>query len=263
MKQKSSWQLVTTSLLLVLAALVSITAATAAWMTIADRTRVNTMRLDVTTGANLRFDLDAHESFDDYVKVLTFEDIAARIAQEQHFRPQDNPLTPVTTSDCVHFRLEDGTAAKKEYYLEFTLHFMATTDMVVHLTANGPEGTAITSDTPGVKEAMRLSFTAEAPAVYDPGMGGTSRAGYGGKVFGLTSSDQYDDSSALFTLKEGVDMPVTVRVWLEGTDKACTDTLRGANYSIRLRFVGTDENGTVFADSTRRTGGTLPKKERN
>lgn len=257
MKQKSSRQLLTTSLLLVLAALVSVTAATAAWMTIADRTRVNTMRMDITSGANLRFDLDAHESFDDYVKVLTFEDIAARIAQEQHFRPQDNPLTPVTTGDCVHFRLEDGTEAKKEYYLEFTLHFMATTDMVVHLTADGAEGTAITSDTPGVREAMRLSFTADAPAVYDPGMGPTARAGYGGKVFGLAAGgDRYDDTSTLFTLKEGEDKPVAVRVWLEGTDEACTDTLRGANYSIRLRFAGTDESGTVFEDSTRRAGGT-------
>lgn len=252
MKKKGSRQLMTTSLLLVLLALVSVTAATAAWMTIADHTRVNTMRIDVTTGANLRFDLDPHEQFDDYVKELSFEDIAARIAQDQGFRPQDNPLTPVTTGDCVSFVLENGDAAKKEYYLDFVLHFMATTDMVVHLTSAGEGGTRITSSTSGLPPAMRISFTADgATSVYNPGMGGTSRPGYGGKEFGLAApaSITYNQSNTLFTLKEGQNKEVHLRIWLEGNDKNCTDELRGAEYAIRLRFVGTDENGNILEDS--------------
>lgn len=251
MDKKPSRKLVSSSVLLVLIALVSVTAATAAWMTIADHTRVNTMRIDVTSGANLRFDLDPHEEFDDYVKVLTFEDIAARIALDQGYRPQDNPLTPVTTSDCVRFVLEDGEGAKKEYYLDFTLHFMATTDMVVHLTSAGVGGTKISSPNAALPPAMRISFTAESTSVYDPGMGGVSRPGYGGKVFGLASGDSitYDQSNTLFTLKEGVDKEVHLRIWLEGTDENCTDELRGAEYNIQLRFVGTDENGKILEDS--------------
>lgn len=251
MKDKSSRRLLTTSVLLMLIALVSVTAATAAWMTIADHTRLNTMRLDVTTGANLRFDLDPHKEFDDYVKELRFSDIAARIARDQGFRPQDNPLTPVTTGNCVTFTLEDGSPAKKEYYLDFTLHFMASTNMVVHLTSAEDGGTRVSSPNGALPPAMRISFTADGKtSVYRPGMGGTSRPGYGGKIFGLAGSDDivYDDSNTLFTLKKEVNKAVRVRIWLEGTDPNCTDELRGAEYTIRLRFVGTDKDGNILED---------------
>ena len=114
MKQNNtpSRKLFTTSVLLALLALVSVTAATAAWMTIADRTRVRSMRMDITTGVNLRFDLDPHETFEEYVKTLTFEQIAERIKAEKEFDPRETPLTPVTTKDCEKFVLEDGSDAK-------------------------------------------------------------------------------------------------------------------------------------------------------
>ena len=46
-----------------------------------------------------------------------------------------------------------------------------------------------------------------------------------------------------------MDKPVVIRIWLEGTDEACTDDLRDADYSIRLRFAGTDEDGNLLEDS--------------
>ena len=241
----------TTSILLVLLALVSITAATVAWMTIADRTKVRTMRMEITSGANLRFDLDPHEVFDDYVKTLSFLDIAQRIYQEKGFQPAESPLVPVTTGDCVHFVLEDGTEAKPEYYLEFTLHFMSTEDMVVHLTSAGEDGTLITSSLKTLPSALRLSFTAEETSIYDPGMADKWEDSPAGKVFGLPSGDHitYHQGNALFSLKAGVDKPVVLRLWLEGTDEACTDDLRDMDYSIRLRFVGTDENGNLLEDA--------------
>ena len=67
------------SVLLALAALVSITAATVAWFTIADFTKVHSMSMEITSGTNLRFDLDAHEQFEEYCKVLSFSQIADRI----------------------------------------------------------------------------------------------------------------------------------------------------------------------------------------
>ena len=51
---------------------------------------------------------------------------------------------------------------------------------------------------------------------------------------------------ALFPLKEYTNQPVMVHIWLEGTDEECTDALRGADYAIQLRFVGTDEDGNVL-----------------
>lgn len=256
MKQKSdSRRLLTTSILLALLAFVSITAATAAWMTIADRTRVRSMRMEITSGANLRFDLDPHETFEEYVKTLSFEEIAARILQDQGYDPKNNPLTPVTTRDFENFTLENGTAAKKEYYYEFTLHFMATEDMVVHLTsassAGGSDGTRVESNRTNVPQAMRLSFTAEEVSVYDPGMDNSSTPVDGGKQFGLPAGGTitYTDDNALFDLKANVDKPVVVRIWLEGTDPACNDSIRNADFKIWLRFIGTDENGNPLLDT--------------
>lgn len=42
-----------------------------------------------------------------------------------------------------------------------------------------------------------------------------------------------------------------VHIWLEGTDEACTDQLRGADYSIQMRFVGTDEAGNELDGAER------------
>ena len=250
-----SRKLFTTSVLLALLALVSVTAATAAWMTIADRTRVRSMRMDITTGVNLRFDLDPHETFEEYVKTLTFDQIAQRIKAEKEFDPLETPLTPVTTKDCEKFTLEDGSDANKEYYLEFTLHFMATQDMIVHLTSAdsdaGEDGTQVSSENAGVPEAIRISFTAEDTSIYDPGMGGGSTQGDAGRTFGLPAGNAitYNDDNALFPLKAYEDKPVILRVWLEGNDEACTDAIRKADYKIRLRFVGTDEYGNLLEGS--------------
>ena len=252
MKQKSTTKkLFATSALLFLLALVSITAATVAWMTIADRTRVRSMRMEITSGANLRFDLDPHAEFEDYVKTLSFLDIAQRIYQEKGFHPKDNPLVPVTTSDCVRFTLEDGTLAKPEYYLEFTLHFMASEDMIVHLTSAGLDGTRVQSSITALPQALRLSFTAEQTSIYDPGLGDSWHQSAAGKVFGLPGGDSitYHQGNTLFSLKAGEDKPVILRIWLEGTDEACTDELRDMDYSIRLRFVGTDESGNLLEDA--------------
>lgn len=259
-----SRKLFTTSVLLFLLALVSVTAATAAWMTIADRTRVRSMRMDITTGVNLRFDLDPHETFEEYVKTLTFEQIAQRIKAEKEFDPLETPLTPVTTKDCVKFVLEDGSDANKEYYLEFTLHFMATQDMIVHLTSAdseaGGDGTQVSSENAGVPDAIRISFTAEDTSIYDPGMGGGSTQGDAGRTFGLPAGNAitYNDDNALFPLTAYEDKPVILRVWLEGNDEACTDAIRKADYKIRLRFVGTDEYGNLL-EGSRPSAGRQPK----
>lgn len=259
-----SRKLFTTSVLLFLLALVSVTAATAAWMTIADRTRVRSMRMDITTGVNLRFDLDPHETFEEYVKTLTFDQIAERIKAEKEFDPREMPLTPVTTKDCEKFVLEDGSDAKTEYYLEFTLHFMATQDMIVHLTSAdseaGGDGTQVSSENAGVPDAIRISFTAEDTSIYDPGMGGGSTQGDAGRTFGLPAGNAitYNDDNALFPLTAYEDKPVILRVWLEGNDEACTDAIRKADYKIRLRFVGTDEYGNLL-EGSRPSAGRQPK----
>ena len=56
----------------------------------------------------------------------------------------------------------------------------------------------------------------------------------------------YNGDNELFSLKKETDQPVIVHVWMEGTDESCTDALKGADYSIQLMFVGTDEAGNVL-----------------
>ena len=71
-------------------------------------------------------------------------------------------------------------------------------------------------------------------------MGSASSTEGTAKTFGLpeASAMQINEDNAMFSLKEGVDKAVTVHIWMEGTDEACTDELRGSDYSIRLRFTG-------------------------
>lgn len=237
------------SIALLLLAIVSVTAATAAWFTIADHTRVQSLSLDIYGGASLRFDLEPHETLEEYEKTLTFAEICSRVLKAEGVDWKKTALEPVTTSDYAEFTLENGTKveSKTGQYLEFTLHFMASEDMVVHLTSanskDAEDGTRIVSKTQGLADAMRISFTdGDRTAVFDPG-GEVEGSGQKNQIFGLPSADSmvYNNANALFSLKANQDLPILVHVWLEGTDEACTDELRGAEYSIRLRFEGTDE----------------------
>ena len=255
-KQRSpQGQRTLTSLILALIAVIFLSAATVAWFSIADYTKVNSISMEVTTGVNLRFDLDAHQTFDEYVKTLSFEQIASRIRTEKGFDMSAVPLEPVTTNNYTDFTLENGTLVKDSSgaYLEFTLHFMAVHDMVVHLTsentAGASDGTKVSSGAAALPSAMRISFTTGTKTcVYDPGMGAASVSQGNTKLFGLGTSGAMvlSDDNALFSLKKDVDQPVVVHIWMEGTDEACTDELRGSDYSIQLRFVGTDEDNNLL-----------------
>lgn len=245
------------SVLLALLAFVALTAATVAWFSIADKTRVQTMGLDIIADVELRMDLDAHDTIEQYVKTLSFDSIAARIQQEKGFSMESTPLEPVTTNDCKTFSYEDGTIVESTSgaYLEFTLHFMAENDMIVHLTSanssdTAADGTAVSSANAGLPQAMRISFETDGMTyVYDPGLGDDSSTGGTIKTFGLpqASAMNLNDANAMFSLKKGEDKAVLVHIWLEGTDPACTDDLKAADYSIRLRFSGTDMDGQPFS----------------
>lgn len=237
-----------TSVLLVLLALAAITAATVAWFSIADKTKVKTMSLDIASDVDLRMDLDAHEKFKDYIKKLSFESISARMQSEKGFSMQTTPLEPVTTTDYSTFTYENGTAVPdtKGAYLTFTLHFMAEKDMIVHLNSENSseedsDGTNISSANTALPESMRISFTADEKTwIYDQGMGDSRSVAGNAVTFGLPSAGnmKLNENNALFSLKKKVDKPILVHIWMEGTDPACTDSLKAADYAIRMRFTG-------------------------
>ncbi|MEF2854896.1 MAG: hypothetical protein UI917_08860 [Collinsella sp.] len=235
----------TTTMVLVLFALVAIAMATFAWFSIADSAKTRMLMIDANADGSLRFDLDEHATFDEYVHSLGFDQISARIASEKGVDIDASKLKPVTTSDYQTFTFEDGSTADPATgaYLEFTLHFMSSTDLRVRLTGQdgngGVSGTRFSSETQGMASAMRMSFTADGHTwVYDPnGAGGSSGAA---TVFGLGSGEA-TATSDMFDLIKDTDKPVTVRIWLEGTDPNCTNMLKGANYSVSMRFEGIEE----------------------
>ncbi len=223
------------TLLAILIALVAMTAVTYAWFSINDNARLSMMRMDVTTGPSLRMDLVPHSAFEEYKKTLTFEDIAAKIRSDTGVDIASVPIEPVTTRNGVSFVFEDGSPAsyRNGSYIEFTLHFMSVGDMYVHLTSsnskNADDGTRIWSDrNPRLPEAMRLSLTKDNTTfIYDPG------------TMDLTGMT---DENTVFFIPEATDIPVTVRIWIEGTDPVCTNELKGTDYAIQMRFEGSDEN---------------------
>lgn len=241
----------TISLLLFLIALVSVTAATLAWFSITDNTRVYSMDMEVTTGASLRFDLDKHGEFVEYKETLTCNEIFERIRQEHGYDPWTTALRPVTTSDGRRFTLRSGAEQTPSTgaFLKFTLHFIATEDMVVHLSSanskDHPDGTDISSSLAKLPSAMRISFTRDDKTmIYDPDATNSYTIGENILVFGLPQADLmlYNNENGLFDIKADTDTELDVCIWMEGTDEACTDDVKNGDFSIRLRFVGTDED---------------------
>ncbi len=239
----------TTTVVLVLFALVAIAMATFAWFSIADQAKARSLALTANAGNSLRFDLDAHDDFDQYVKTLGFDEIGARIAVDQGVDIDTSKLQPVTTSDYQDFTFEDGSAATAQSgaYLEFTLHFMSREDVVVRLTGepgqNGEAGTQFSSNVEGLPLAMRMSFTCDGQTwVYNPNSSAAATATAAGAAteFGLGSGAS-TDASDMFDLAANTDKSAIVRIWLEGTDQNCTNMLKGADYSISMRFEGVEE----------------------
>ncbi|MBQ7566516.1 MAG: hypothetical protein IJT18_05290 [Oscillospiraceae bacterium] len=251
-KKPSLWQKSYLTLILALLALIGIAGATAAWFSLGDHGRVYSMQLDITTGAALRFDTVQHAEFTDYQKTLSFTDIAAAVRQQYGYDMRTTPLRPVTTANGTTFTLRDGTVVQSNSgsYWEIPLHFIANEDLIVHLTAdnslNADDGTRISSSRPTLPRSMRISFdSGDSIAVYDPGMGDSATTNGKIKNFGLQTPpvSVYNQNSVLFSLKKDTDKLVILRIWMEGTDEACTDELKNADFRIQLRFDGTDENG--------------------
>lgn len=238
-------RLATTAVLLAFA-VVAIAMATFAWFSIADSAKTRMLAMDATADGSPRFDLDAHDDFESYVHTLGFDAISSRISSDLGVDIDASKLEPVTTSDYETFTLEDGSVAQASSgsYLEFTLHFVSQKDVVVRLTgqdgSDGAAGTAFSSAVDGLPLAMRMSFTADGQTwVYDPNVATNATSAGAAMVFGLDKGET-TEASSMFDLVANTDKSVIVRIWLEGTDENCTNMIKGADYSVSIRFVGVE-----------------------
>lgn len=235
------------TVLLVLFALVAIVMASFAWFSISDQAKARQLALNANAGNALRFDLDAHDSFDQYVTTLGFDQISARISSEQGVNIDTSKLQPVTTFDGQNFTYEDGSVVQAQTgaYLEFTLHFISHENVIVRLTgesgSNGEAGTAFSSNVSGLPQAMRMSFTCDGQTwVYNPNLGASSTSSGSVTTFGIVSGSSNQEAN-MFSLIVDTDKPTVVRIWLEGTDQNCTNMIKGADYSVTMRFEGIEQ----------------------
>ena len=247
----------TTFMLGVIALLVLIT-STLAWFTLNSFASVENIQMDITTGVELRVDMENHGSdIELYKKTITNEMINSYLSSHGSYTLANQELDPVTTSNGIAFQNQNGSTREpgEHSYLEFECYFIASKDMWVHLSsddANDFEGTSVTTTETGLKadivQAVRVGFEedgATPAAIYEPNKSGGAVNGQ--TTFDLSVPMNYSNDTRLFHLNELEPKKVTIRVWAEGNDPQCDDDVQRSNVTIRLLFSGTDENNAPFA----------------
>lgn len=121
------------------------------------------------------------------------------------------------------------------------------------------EGSTVPGDT--AVNAIRISFELEdgTVVIYEPNADKSNRDNsraedrvknqYGqydtvmqGKDGAFIKSDNGDDSPMLFRIEESKDVKVTMRVWIEGTDLDCTDSIALDKLTAMFEFMSEDAN---------------------
>lgn len=250
-----------TTLLVAIIAILILVTGTMAWFTLNSFSSVDNITMEITTGVDLRVDMQNHGSdIKQYKKIITNEMVNSYLSTAGG---TDKSLTnlkldPVTSSNgMAPFKNQKGATRdpNSTSYLEYKVWFISTRDMWVHLNSNeetvqGTEKgkTAVTTSSTGLQsdivKAVRVSFEADGrAAIYEPNKG-TPVAGQ--TTFDLVNPMQFSNSTRLFQLKELEPKQVTIRVWAEGEDPECDDDVQQANLQVAMLFTGTDDNNQVM-----------------
>ena len=244
-----------TFLLSIIAMLVLVT-STLAWFTLNQFASVDNIEMSITTGVDLRVDMDNHGSdISLYKKTITADMINNYLRQNHSTTMADQLLDPVTTTNGISFTNRGGTnkAANETSYLEFKVWFIASKDMWVHLSSDTAAqldnaSTVVSTTSTGAQadivKAIRVSFEdSGSAAIFEPNAGSAVN---GQNTFDLPTPMNYSNSTRLFQLKELTPKLITIRLWAEGNDPECDNDVQGANISVDLLFAGTDENNQAF-----------------
>lgn len=244
----------TTTLLCIIAFLV-LTTSTLAWFTLNSFASVENIQMNITTGVELRVDMENHGSdIELYKKEITNEMINSYLRSQGKDTLEDLLLDPVTTRNGIDFENQSGANREPNdtSYLEFDCYFIASKDMWVHLSTEDPSGqfpgTSVTTSENGLKaevvQAVRLSYEDNgSAAIYEPFKGSPVN---GQTTFDLTTPMVYSNDTRLFHLNELEPKKITIRFWAEGNDPQCDDDVQNANVQVEMLFSGTDENNHLF-----------------
>ncbi len=245
----------TTFMLCVIALLVLIT-STLAWFTLNSFASVENLQMNITTGVELRVDMENHGSdIELYKKEITNEMINGYLRGLNKPTLEDLLLDPVTTRNGIDFMSESGSNREpnENSYLEFDCYFIATKDMWVHLSTEDPsgefDGTKVSTTERGLKaevvQAVRLSYEDNGTAaIYEPNKVGGAVNGQ--TTFDLQTPMVYTNDTRLFHLNELEPKKITIRFWAEGNDPQCDNDVQDAQIEVQMLFSGTDENNNLF-----------------
>lgn len=239
--------------------MISLVTATYAWFTLSAMSTVDGMEMTISTGTQLKVDVEDHGSdLSLYKANITNEAVNSQIAAD-NMKLEDMRLYPLTSSNGVNMLTQSGREVEKNKdntFLEFKLYFLATENMWVHLTSenstNGEneDGTLVSTNSTGLQsdvvKCTRISFTADGKTViYEPNKG-TAVAGQTTIDLPAADSMKYTNETRLFNLTADKSKEVTVRVWIEGEDPECDNDVQLSDLLVRLCFKGTDENNIIY-----------------
>ena len=244
-----------TFLLSIIAMLVLVT-STLAWFTITTFASVENIQMNITTGVELRVDMESHGSdISQYKKTITADMINSYLRTNHNTTMADQLLDPVTSSNGIAFRNQGGSTMQPNdiSYLEFKMWFIGSRDMWVHLSSDTATSlnnatTSVTTTSTGAQadivRAIRVSFEdSGSAAIYEPNAGS---AVAGQSTFDLPTPMNYSNSTRLFHLNKLEPKQITVRLWLEGEDPECDNDVQEADLAVDLLFNGTDEENNTF-----------------
>lgn len=244
----------TTFMLGIIALLVLVT-STLAWFTLNSFASVENIQMNITTGVDLRVDMENHGSdIELYKKEITNEMVNSYLTANNKDTIANQLLDPVTTRNGINFESQNGSSrtANEDSFLEFECYFIASKDMWVHLSSEDAtgemDGTSVTTTETGLKadivEAVRVSFEeGGSAAIYEPNKAAAVNSQ---TTFDLATPMVYSNSTRLFHLNELEPVKVTIRLWAEGNDPQCDNDVQASNITFNLLFSGTDENNNPF-----------------
>ncbi|MDP4120941.1 MAG: hypothetical protein Q8876_07830 [Bacillota bacterium] len=244
-----------TAVLLCLVTLLGGFTATFAWFSLSSFSSIENMQMTIGTGAQLLVATNNYGTdLSKYSNTITGDMIDSSLAS-YNVKLASFKLDPVTSSDGMKFYSKSGVlrAENQNTYLEFSLYFISTKDMWVHLTSNSSDtkkndGTSVTTTTAsasGVTRCVRISFSdpQNDTKIYEPNKG-TPVANQA--TFDLPSPMKYTNDNRLFDLKSLTPTKITIRLWVEGNDPECVNNIQSAQLGVLLGFAGTDENNEVI-----------------
>ncbi|MBR1391117.1 MAG: hypothetical protein IJ567_06720 [Lachnospiraceae bacterium] len=262
------------SIVMALICVLMLSGATYAWFTLGNTARVNSLSLQVTSEGNL-YVAKEQSGISQKLTEISIASGASQILYPCTTEANGTTmLSPVYATDNeVSGTKQIAEADKEKYYYETDIYLEVeealavnsspnTYDITLGKNSNNNDGTYVNSQASNSAEqhperCVRISFILDdgTVAVYEPnsnvsntgdmatnstgkGYTGTHKQEAGGAFAGESGTIYYTgDSSALFQLKGNTPTKVKVRVWFEGTDNDCRNSIQEAQIVSQLKFI--------------------------